>query len=175
MTTALEILYSEHQHILKVVDVLTRECDGLDSGKDVDIDFFKEVIEFVRNYADKFHHAKEEDILFVEFNKDGVETHCNPVGQMLIEHDLGRNFIKELEIGVGEKNKEKIVENARGYAQLLQEHIFKEDSILYPMADEALNEEVKKEILDRFLEVEKTNLEDKEKFLEFVKDLKDRD
>src|SRR3989338_2546354 len=102
METALKILSDEHQNILKIIDTLLKECDSLESGNEIDTTFFKKVIDFVRGYADKFHHAKEEDILFVEMCKDEIQMHCNPTQQMLHEHDLGRNFIKELEKGVKE-------------------------------------------------------------------------
>ena len=154
MKTALDILYEEHQRILDVIEVLIKECDSLESGKDIDKEFFEKTIDFVVNYADKFHHAKEEDILFVELNKDEVQMHCNPIPQMLHEHDLGRNFIKEVKKGVEENNKDKVIENARGYTQLLQEHILKEDQILYPMADQALSEETKEVMLKKFKEIE---------------------
>lgn len=150
MKTALEILSAEHQNILKVLEAVLEECHGLGSGKETDVGFFRKVVNFVKNYADKFHHAKEEDILFVELNREGVLSHCNPTQQMLYEHDLGRGFVKALEEGIEENNKEKIIKNAIEYAQLLQDHIFKEDNILYPMADDALSEVVKKEMLERF-------------------------
>lgn len=126
-----EILSEEHQNILKVIDALLKECDVLESGKDLDRDFFEKAIDFIRNYADKFHHAKEEDILFVELNRNEEQMPCNPVEQMLYEHDLGRNFVKGFKEGVEEDNKAKIIENTRGYAYLLQDHINKEDNILY--------------------------------------------
>jgi len=49
---------------------------------------FNKVIDFIKNYADKFYHVKEEGILFKEFNKCTEEgcVHCNPVEQMLVEH-----------------------------------------------------------------------------------------
>jgi len=105
METALRILSDEHQNILKVIDALLKECDSLQSGKKIDKGFFNKTIEFVRGYADKFHHAKEEDILFVELSKDEIQMRCNPIQQMLHEHDLGRNFIKELEKGIEDNNK----------------------------------------------------------------------
>src|SRR3989338_6539890 len=96
---------------------------------------------FIRNYVDKFHHAKEEDILFKEFNKCAEEgcIHCNPVEQMLFEHDEGRKSVKMMELGMDEREKNKLIEGARNYIQLIREHIYKEDNILYPMADEALS------------------------------------
>jgi hemerythrin-like domain-containing protein len=152
MNTPIKILSDEHQSILKVVSVLVNECNALESGKALDKNFFIKAINFIKNYADKFHHAKEEDILFVELRKDSAQMHCNPTSQMLFEHDLGRNFIKNTEEGLEENNDKKIIENARGYARMIQEHIFKEDNILYPMAEEALNKEIWESVSDKFKE-----------------------
>ncbi|MBI4447937.1 hemerythrin domain-containing protein [Candidatus Woesearchaeota archaeon] len=176
MKKATEILSEEHKNILKVTEALFKECHAMEEGKKLDEDFFKKAIEFIRNYADKFHHAKEEDILFYELRKDSVEMHCNPTDQMLHEHDLGRNYIKELEEGLKKKNTQKIIENAKGYAGLLQEHIFKEDNILYPMADDVLDGKVQKLMLERFVEAEKKNFAKgtKEKYLSIAKEFEKR-
>src|SRR3989344_6473793 len=100
-----KILSEEHQFILKVIGALNRECDALEKGKGIDKNFFERAIDFIRNYADKFHHAKEEDILFKELCKDDVNMHCNPTEQMLYEHDLGRNFVKGMSYGIKENNR----------------------------------------------------------------------
>ena len=169
-----KILSDEHQNILKVIDALTKECNVLESGKELNKDFFEKAIDFIRNYADKFHHAKEEDILFKELCKDTVQMHCNPIPQMLHEHDLGRNFVKGMEEALKENNKEKVIENARGYIELLQEHIHKEDNILYPMADEALNQEIQESILKRFKQAESERKADEEHCLIIVKEFNNR-
>ena len=171
METALKILSDQHQNILKVITALLKECDSIESGNKINKNFFEKIIIFVKDYADKFHHAKEEDILFIELCKDEVQMHCNPTQQMLHEHDLGRDFIKELEKGIKENDKDKIIENARGYARLLQEHIFKEDNVLYPMADEFLNEDIKNKMLEKFKQVEKSLSKEKEKHLLFLEEL----
>lgn len=149
-----KILSDEHKNILKFIDILDEKCDNAEEGK-VDGEFFKKAIEFIRNYADKFHHAKEENILFKELCKDEVEMHCNPIDQMLYEHEQGRGFVKGMEEALKKNDKEKIIENTRGYIQLLRDHIFKEDNILYPMADQALSEKTQKLILKKFEEAEK--------------------
>ena len=174
MSTPTKILSDEHQNILKIVSVVVKECDALESGRDLDKNFFTKVIDFIRNYADKFHHAKEEDILFVELCKDTARMHCNPTGQMLFEHDLGRNFVKNMEAGLGENNNKKVMENARGYAQMIQEHIFKEDNILYPMADEALGAEIQASMLERFKEVETKFEAEIKKLLSLVEEFERR-
>src|SRR3989344_3349948 len=175
-TKTSKILADEHQNILKVIDSLNNECDAIESGKEINKEFLTKAIDFIRNYADKFHHAKEEDILFKEFVKKTEENdgciHCNPVEQMLVEHDEGRNFVKQMEQGVKENNKEKAIEGTRGYTRLLQEHIFKEDNILYPMADEALDKKVQDNMLKKFKKIEKERSKDKEKYEKFAKSLK---
>ena len=96
MESPTKILSDEHQNILKVINALIKECSDLESEKELDKAFFKRAIDFIRNYADKFHHAKEEEILFKELCKETAELHCNPVEQMLYEHELGRGFVKEM-------------------------------------------------------------------------------
>ena len=174
-----KILSEEHQNILKIIESLENECDAIENNnKEPDKDFFKKIIDFIRNYADKFHHAKEEDILFKEFNKCVTEdpggAPCNPTEQMLVEHDEGRNFVKGMETRLNENDKMRVIRNARAYAELLREHIAKEDDILYPMTDETLNSKVKKEMLEKFKEIEKERKKDKEKYLNLVIELEDR-
>ncbi len=173
MSKISDILTEEHKNILRFIDTLLKECDQIENGKSVDKEFFKNAIDFIRNYADKFHHAKEEELLFKEMNKcadDGC-LHCNPVEQMIFEHDEGRNFVKEMEKGVESNDKKRVVENARGYSGLLQQHIFKEDNILYPMAESALTDDVKKKMIKEFIEIENKRKKDKEKYEKFVRGL----
>ncbi len=164
-------LSKEHEYILKAIKLLVKKCGNLE-GEDIDNDFFNGICDFIKNYADGFHHAKEEDILFPELRKDDVKMHCDPTEQMLYEHDLGRKFVKGILDGVKEGDKGKIIENSRNYAELLEEHIYKEDNILYPMADEALSAAKQKKLLDKFMEAEKKFGEGFEKkYINLIKNL----
>lgn len=171
-----EILSEEHQNILKVTDALTKECNAIESGKDIDKDFFTKAIDFIRNYADQFHHAKEEEILFKEFTKNEECLHCNPVPQMLHEHDEGRAYVRNLESHLQKNNKAGVVQNGLGYAMLLEQHIFKEDNILYPMINETLDEEAQKSVLKRAEEAERKKFAKgtKEKYLAIAEELSKR-
>lgn len=156
------ILSDEHKNILKVIESVLKRCDEFETGKEIDKEFFIRAVGFIKNYADKFHHSKEEDILFLELNKDGVLDHCNPIGQMLHEHGLGRDFVAGLSEDIVKGDKEGVVKNARGYGELLREHIFKEDNILYPMADTALSEETQKSIAEKFAQIPDMSFEEKD-------------
>ncbi len=154
--TPLQMLSEEHQKILEVI-ALIRDKSSL-PGKELDQKFWDRVIFFIQNYADKFHHAKEEEILFPEINRQDEEgkMHCNPVDQMLYEHELGRGFVKEMIAGLVDMDRAKVISKALNYSQLLKEHIFKEDQILYPMAESAIDKSTWKEITRKF---EKVNSE----------------
>ncbi len=168
-----KILSDEHKNILIVVEALSNKCKKL-SKEEIDREFFGDVIDFIKNYADKYHHAKEEDILFREFCREaeGGKVHCNPVEQMLYEHNLGREFVKQIEKGLKDSNKSEISEGAERYSQLIQEHIFKEDNILYPMTEEYLDENIQKKMLDEFKKIEQKRKKEIEKYLNFVRSLR---
>lgn len=162
----MKYLMDEHVYILKVVDKAEAVCHGLMDGDELDKDFIKKFVDFIRNYADKFHHAKEEDMLFVEMQKPNVEMHCNPVEQMLIEHDEGRAFITGIEEGSNNGNVSKVVSNMNGYIALIRDHIGKEDQVLYRMADDFLSTEVLEKMNSDF---EKTDSgKDVSKYIEFA-------
>ncbi|MDP3902102.1 MAG: hemerythrin domain-containing protein [bacterium] len=157
-----EILTSEHKNILKVTDAMLAKCGELESGAEIDKDFFVKAIDFIKNYADRFHHAKEEDVLFREMRAAQDKLHCSPMDQMLFEHEEGRKFVKDLEDALVKEDRKDIEENARGYANLLQDHIFKEDNILYPMADEALGEDIQTKMAEEFAQVEELEFNEKD-------------
>lgn len=175
MENPTSVLSDEHVHILKVVNALVKECDALRSGKQLDKVFFSKAVDFISNFADRFHHAKEEDVLFVELCRDTVNMHCNPTEQMRYEHELGRNFVKAIEEGLNENNVSKVIDNSVGYANLLQEHIFKEDNILFPMANNALSLKAQILIAEEFKKAEqKFVVGEKEKYIAIAAECQER-
>ena len=137
-------LMDEHRLILRMLDLLeTRAARTLD-GEEPDAEFFAGAVDFVRRFADRFHHAKEEDILFAALVANGMPAENSPVAAMRLEHEQGRQFLRGLEEALREhragvpERRQSIVGNARGYCALLRDHIYKEDHILYPLAERIL-------------------------------------
>ncbi len=168
-----KMLSEEHKYILKVISAIKNEEKNMEAGK-INVTFLKQAIEFIRNYADKLHHAKEEDILFKEFEKNASCDSCNPVPQMLHEHEIGREYVRNLEQGINEKNPKKIIENALGYCRLLEEHISKEDSVLYPMTDETIDKKKLEEMHKKFMQIDKSRMAEKTKYEKFAKQAEKR-
>ncbi len=143
-------LTQEHQNILQVIDLVLEECNRLEAGNDINNKFFAKVVGFIKNYADGYHHAKEENILFKAMLNNAEDMHCNPIPVMLHEHDAGRNFVAEIVLALTNSDKALLVKNARGYCYLLQNHIGKEDNILYPMAEDAVSANQKQEVINLY-------------------------
>lgn len=164
-------LMAEHQIILKGIAILDGKLKEIESGEVVDTDFLKKAIDFIRNYADKYHHAKEENILFAKMEKAGFPKDTGPVAVMLYEHDEGRNFISGLEIAISrfedgnEPARGEIIASGTAYTSLLRNHIQKEDNILYPMAMNLLGDGVIGQMQAAFDDVEASQADIEEKYL----------
>lgn len=142
--TPIEVLMDEHQLILAVLDSLEEGAERLDSGDPIDPEFFLDAAEFVSGFADKCHHAKEEDILFVAMTAMDMPQDSGPVAVMLAEHDEGRQYTAGFR-SAAEQMKDgetsaaaDVVRNVYDYVNLLREHINKEDNVLYPMAEQIM-------------------------------------
>jgi hemerythrin-like domain-containing protein len=157
-------LKTEHEAIKWMLRIMERVCARLESGQPVDAGQLERIVEFIQVFADRCHHAKEEDWLFVAMEKAGIPRQSGPIGVMLAEHAMGRNYVKAMSQAIaaykaGDRPAaSKIAENARGYIALLAQHIDKEDNILYPMADRALTETTQQELSEAFKEVERERI-----------------
>jgi hemerythrin-like domain-containing protein len=145
-TDVTKVMVEEHKLILRMIALVEENANRLEAGRFHDWRFFLDAVDFIRNYADRFHHAKEEDVLFKVLVANGMPEQNSPVAAMLMAHDQGREFVRGMEKGAmqalaGDGNPAaEIVRNARGYIALLRDHIDKEDNILYPLAERVLPE-----------------------------------
>jgi hemerythrin-like domain-containing protein len=148
-----DIMVEEHKYVLRMLKVMRNASYWVLKGKEVNYDDFHEIIDFVRNFADKHHHGKEEKFLFKE-----MQTRLGRMGEnlithgMMVEHDLGRLYMSDLEAALervksgDDESRLDVISNAVGYTYLLTRHIGKEDSVVYNFGVKNLPEEVLEEI-----------------------------
>ncbi|HZK49298.1 MAG TPA: hemerythrin domain-containing protein [Thermoleophilia bacterium] len=136
-----EDLVREHGDILAMIQVVREMVRRLDAGTAVDPGHIEKAIYFIRHYADKYHHAKEEDLLFPAMHDAGVPREGGPIAVMLAEHDEGRAYVRNAAEALeryraGDGAAAQVVAaNLRNYGGLLEQHISKENQVLYPIAD----------------------------------------
>lgn len=138
-------LMNEHQLILKYLDLMERYIEFSQTYNDEEILLEKAqtFISFIQRFADSYHHAKEEDILFKYLGTPGVLSHCNPLPIMLSDHEQGRMYVRNMKDALENNNLKTLLENISDYIQHLKQHIYKEDNILYPMAENGLSDDDK--------------------------------
>lgn len=138
----INLMIEEHKYIKRMLEVIRKACIGIMNGKNIDYADFDKMIDFVKSYADNHHHGKEEKILFNRMiNEIGGAAEKLVRFGMLVEHDMGRLFMKNLEetllaVQNGDEDaKVDVIANAVAYTHLLYKHIDKEDNIVYPFAN----------------------------------------
>jgi len=155
-----EILKKEHKVIKVVLDILDAIVSDIAAQKPVNLQHLEKIVDFIQTFADKCHHGKEQDLLFPAMEESGIPRDGGPIGVMLEEHNIGRNYVSQLAKAIvnykdgNKKSLNDIAENASGYVSLLRQHIDKEDNILYGMADMHLNKSTEKKLIEEFEKVE---------------------
>ena len=154
-----QILRNEHEVILKALNVLEDCCELIRQGTAVPPETLESLIEFFRLYADRCHHGKEEDLRFPALEAKGIPREGGPIGCMLHEHEQNRALTRAMLQAVAELrsgNAEALqtwAETAEQYSEVLSEHIYKENNILFVMAERAFSEAEEPALMARFNQV----------------------
>ncbi|MBT4761101.1 MAG: hypothetical protein HOO06_05325 [Bdellovibrionaceae bacterium] len=130
---ATEILIKEH---IIIKENMRSMKNLIEEGNKINAIQYSEFIQFVRLYADKLHHAKEEDIYFAWMLKHRPQLQMGPIGVMLHEHNLGRNYMSLAEQALETMDTEALNLNILNFITLLNAHIDKENGILYQIAEQ---------------------------------------
>ncbi len=163
MPTATEVLKKEHQAILKMVEASETVAQRLRQGEKIPPETLATFEEFFGTFADQCHHGKEEDIFYPLLEARGVPKAGGPLGVMFDEHEQGRALVRQMRqasaayASGAEGSAETWANAAEEYGSLLRSHIFKEDNVLFPMAERVLSGIELNRVAEDFekLEVEK--------------------
>jgi iron-sulfur cluster repair protein YtfE (RIC family) len=93
------------------------------------------------------HFREEEQALFPVLGRH-IDSASGPIAMLMEEHAIFRQLelqfeeaVAALEAGLQDGWEEKVCEAGEAIAQMLPAHIEKEESVLFPMAEENLDEE----------------------------------
>lgn len=98
-----------------------------------------DLLTFLVDYVDGCHSKKEEEHLFPLLEARGIPAEGGPLGMMKQEHEESRRLLRQIRKSgraylAGDGKALAILRNAfRAFSQLLGNHFWKENDVLYPM------------------------------------------
>ncbi|MBI4820497.1 MAG: hemerythrin domain-containing protein [Deltaproteobacteria bacterium] len=156
MPAAIDTLMEEHRLFERLFGAFDAWTDSIGSRDEAaNRESLAYFVSFVRGFADRIHHGKEEDIVFVTLAEQGFPTEDGPIAMMLYEHAQGREMLSAIEAIAtldrvwSSDDRETLVELVEQLDELLRQHIRKEEEILFRMAAERVPPNVMDQITAR--------------------------
>lgn len=140
------ILIEEHALIRRFLDCPVLALEHIDEGARVAPDVFTKAVRFARDFADRFHHLKEECTLFTQVAQQVQGKLAARCEDLLRQHESGRNHMvaaaKAIDPyahgSVGARAR--LSEHLGAYVKLLRKHIHTEDYVIFPLISQHLTE-----------------------------------
>ncbi len=161
MRKATEALEREHRVIQKVVAVMAQLVAQLELRHGVDANVLRDLLHFMRIFSDQNHHGKEESYFFPYLESKGVPSTGCPLSALRAEHAKSRQLRAHLNstvaayIADSENNRLMLIQVLQNLVTLYPAHIWKEDYLLFPMADKILGDTDQELLLRQFEAAEK--------------------
>lgn len=163
-------LMIEHRLIERMIRQIQKVLKQIDATNEVDPLFIDKAVDFIRTYADRTHHGKEEDILFRDLQKKELSNDDRRVMNELVEeHVFGRHTTKNLveannRYRSGDKSALTAIEDhLRTLVDFYPKHIEKEDKVFFPASRAYFTDQEDQAMLDEFWEFDKKMIHEKYK------------
>ena len=161
-------LMKEHRLIEKMIQLIEKEIEKMKKYSKANPVYIDIAVDFIRTYADRTHHGKEEDILFRDLKKKELSPNHNKIMEDLVEeHIWARKTVGKL---VDAKNQyEKgnievlndIIKYLSELAEFYPKHIEKEDKHFFIPVMKYFTKEEQNEMLQEFWDFDKTLIHEK--------------
>jgi hemerythrin-like domain-containing protein len=153
---AVQRLKAEHDLIERGLALLEKAVARIEVGQALPEGFPNWAVGFFQQFADQCHHAKEEDVFFPVLKQRGIPEQGGPIGVMLHDHVLGRDCVCRMQEASQAQpfDARTFADAARQYIPLLRQHIFKENNVLFRMAEQVMSEADDAEVTGNFSQVE---------------------
>jgi hemerythrin-like domain-containing protein len=161
------LLMIEHRLIEKVLIVAKQKAMAM-TEIDYSPIFIETIVDFIKTYADRTHHGKEEDILFIELAKKKLDVDNQRIMDELInEHKQTRAKVKEV-VALNEKYKggdrkvvPMIVDGIIWLAGFYPVHIKREDAVFFPNTEKYFDKSESDNLLNKFYEFDRNMIHEK--------------
>ena len=163
-------LMIEHRLIEKMIAIMDDEIAKMKKYRKANPLFIEIAVDFIRMYADRTHHGKEEDILFRELKKKELSpNHSKIMEELIEEHVWARNMVGKLIDAKKEYEKgnieivDEIINVMSELTEFYPKHIEKEDKHFFIPVMKYFTKEEQDAMLEDFWEFDKTLIHEKYK------------
>lgn len=158
----------EHRTIERVIRVFKDQILHMQQENAIDVAFIDAAVDFIRTYADRTHHGKEEAILFRDLaNKELSEEHARIMAELIEEHRFARattrnlveardRYVRGDPVPLGE-----FITHFRTLSDFYPQHIEKEDRHFFYPAMEYFSDEEREAMLREFYEFDRKMIHEK--------------
>jgi hemerythrin-like domain-containing protein len=161
-------LMIEHRLIERMISLISDALVNIEATQKVDPLFIDAAVDFIRTYADRTHHGKEEDILFRELTTRPLSAEDQRIMNELIqEHIVARQTTKALvEANVRYRNGDAsaladVTAHLRRLVEFYPVHIDKEDNVFFPASRAYFTDEEDHAMLAEFWEFDRRMIHEK--------------
>ncbi len=161
-------LMIEHRLIERMLKIVLKEVSAMKDSGTADPVIIDTIVDFIRVYADRTHHGKEEDILFTALEKKNMSDSDRALmAELVEEHKFGRKTTQAL---VDARNKYvagnrevvlSIIKHLETLADFYPEHIRKEDKIFFPSTETLFSQQELDTMLEDFREFDRKMIHEK--------------
>ncbi len=159
-----DMLREEHGATMKMLAALQRFIAKLVDLKEGETKDLKALIEFFEIYVDRYHHGKEEQVLFPTLYRTRTARIDSLINSLMEDHREARTSMEQIKSNVvslhscSEADLYEFRERADRYVDLVRKHVRKENSELLPLIEERLSETGRLQMAGQFHDVEKATL-----------------
>lgn len=158
----------EHRLIEKMLASFLRHIDKIEKSKKVNFPVIDVAVDFIKTYADRTHHGKEEEILFRDLAQKNLTPELKKIMQELLEEHVwgrkttaGLTAAKEKYLSGDENKLAEIIDLARQLANFYPRHIEKEDKHFFYPCQEYFTKEEQEKMLVEFWEFDRKMIHEK--------------
>ncbi|MFX1479375.1 MAG: hemerythrin domain-containing protein [Promethearchaeota archaeon] len=170
-------LMKEHRLIEKMILLIDAEIEKMKRYQKANPVFIDTAVDFIRMYADRTHHGKEEDILFRDLEKKDLSpNHTKIMNELVEEHTWARDRVGKLVEAKSQyvkgnvKMLDEIIDLLKNLVQFYPKHIEKEDKHFFIPVMKYFSKEEQDSMLQEFWEFDKTLIH--EKYAQVIENLK---
>lgn len=161
-------LMIEHRLIERMVTVLDRQRAKIAGGSPPDNDLLDAAADFMRTYADRCHHGKEEELLFAKLRtKQMTPEMVAAMDRLIADHVRSRELVgRTRDLNARSRSGDKVAGNELGavlgeLVKLYPDHIYREDKEFFPAAMRYLSKEESDAMLQQFNDFDRKMIHEK--------------